>query len=245
MERRTIKIKDEEIIGKKFHSISCNDFTVLRKTQNKTYGNKGNYLYEIEFDSINGIKYRKEVRKEYILKRNIINPYYPRVYGVGYLGDISHKNHEYEYNKWQKMISRCYNPKDRKYKNYGAIGITVCERWLCFENFYKDYTKIPGFKYGENQSLDKDIRANNPNKVYSLETCTLTSIKQNTKEMNTRISPYFKAISPFGQTFFSNCQMDFVRTYNLNKSCVNDVLRGKQSHHRGWKFEYIDKGEMI
>ena len=28
------------------------------------------------------------------------------------------------------MKNRCYNPNHMGYKNYGARGITVCDRWL-------------------------------------------------------------------------------------------------------------------
>jgi hypothetical protein len=33
-----------------------------------------------------------------------------------------------EYNVWDAMIQRCTNPKHKKFKDYGARGITVCER---------------------------------------------------------------------------------------------------------------------
>ena len=37
------------------------------------------------------------------------------------------------------MIHRCYNPKDRDYRNYGARGIKVCARWKdSFVNFLED-----------------------------------------------------------------------------------------------------------
>ncbi len=39
------------------------------------------------------------------------------------------------YNTWKNMMSRCTNPKDRRYKDYGARGITVCEEWLDIRNF--------------------------------------------------------------------------------------------------------------
>lgn len=42
------------------------------------------------------------------------------------------------YLNWQTMIQRCENPKHPKYPIYGARGITVCERWKVFENFYAD-----------------------------------------------------------------------------------------------------------
>lgn len=40
------------------------------------------------------------------------------------------------YNIWLKMKSRCYNHNDSKYKYYGAKGITICEDWRDFNNFY-------------------------------------------------------------------------------------------------------------
>ena len=39
---------------------------------------------------------------------------------------------------WGAMKTRCLNPKAEAYKNHGARGITVCERWLTFENFLAD-----------------------------------------------------------------------------------------------------------
>ena len=39
---------------------------------------------------------------------------------------------------WQNIKTRCFNKKRGCYKNYGGRGITVCEDWLKFENFYRD-----------------------------------------------------------------------------------------------------------
>lgn len=33
------------------------------------------------------------------------------------------------YSVLNHMNNRCYNPKDKKYKDYGARGITICDRW--------------------------------------------------------------------------------------------------------------------
>lgn len=48
-----------------------------------------------------------------------------------------------EYNVWNAMRERCTNPKLRSFKDYGARGITVCERWSSFENFYADMGPRP------------------------------------------------------------------------------------------------------
>lgn len=43
------------------------------------------------------------------------------------------------YRSWAAMHGRCRNPKSR----YGKSGITVCERWLKFENFLADMGERP------------------------------------------------------------------------------------------------------
>jgi hypothetical protein len=53
-----------------------------------------------------------------------------------------------EYNSWKGMKMRCVNQNDTSYKNYGARGITVCDRWLnSFENFLADMGKKPSTKH--------------------------------------------------------------------------------------------------
>jgi hypothetical protein len=41
------------------------------------------------------------------------------------------------------MIQRCTNPNNTHYSAYGEREITVCKRWLKFENFYKDMGDKP------------------------------------------------------------------------------------------------------
>jgi hypothetical protein len=48
-----------------------------------------------------------------------------------------------EYKTWAAMLGRCRNPKHQAYKNYGGRGITVCDRWLTFENFLADMGRRP------------------------------------------------------------------------------------------------------
>jgi len=42
------------------------------------------------------------------------------------------------YRIWHMMIQRCTNHKNSAYRSYGERGITVCDEWRDFRNFYAD-----------------------------------------------------------------------------------------------------------
>lgn len=54
-------------------------------------------------------------------------------------GLVTHgKSRSRIYRIWSRMKARCLNPKTTHYADYGGRGITLCERWLSFENFLED-----------------------------------------------------------------------------------------------------------
>lgn len=48
-----------------------------------------------------------------------------------------------EHNIWMGMIGRCNNPRNARFKDYGGRGISVCSRWMKFENFISDMGARP------------------------------------------------------------------------------------------------------
>lgn len=69
------------------------------------------------------------------------------------------------------MMARCYNPKSKAYKFYGAKGIKVCERWHLFKNFYDDM--ILGYEKG--LSIERNVVTGH----YELSNCRwATTVEQ-------------------------------------------------------------------
>lgn len=48
---------------------------------------------------------------------------------------------------WTAMWQRCTNPHSTEFKNYGARGITVDERWKSFDQFFSDLGPRPSQEY--------------------------------------------------------------------------------------------------
>lgn len=63
--------------------------------------------------------------------------------------------HSREYRVWWDMKQRCTNPNNSRFYKYGGRGISVCERWSRFENFYADMGPRPSPKHSIDR-IDND-----------------------------------------------------------------------------------------
>lgn len=79
------------------------------------------------------------------------------------------------YQVYRGMFQRCYDPKSRNYKNYGARGIEICLRWQGengFVNFYGDMGVRPEGHNQQGERIPYTIeRRNNNNGNYEPSNC--------------------------------------------------------------------------
>lgn len=52
-----------------------------------------------------------------------------------------------EYRAWSGMRDRCTNPNNNRYHKYGQRGISFCDEWKSFEDFYRDLGKRPSSRH--------------------------------------------------------------------------------------------------
>jgi hypothetical protein len=62
----------------------------------------------------------------------------PRNFRHGHTWSTQKKGCSSTYTSWRAMLHRCTDSNHDNYPNYGGRGVTVCERWLSFDNFLAD-----------------------------------------------------------------------------------------------------------
>lgn len=92
------------------------------------------------------------------------------------------------YKVWASMKQRCFNVKNKKYKTYGARGITVCDEWKKFEPFQKW-----ALSNGYSQGLSIDRRDNDGN--YEPSNCRWVGVKIQSSNRRTTNKTGFIGVS--------------------------------------------------
>lgn len=82
------------------------------------------------------------------------------------------------YTSWSGMRSRCSNPKNPNYRDYGAVGITVCARWGDFRAFLLDMGPRP-----KGTSIDRI----DGTKGYSPDNCRWATLKEQARNKSTTV----------------------------------------------------------
>lgn len=119
-------------------------------------------------------------------------------------------------NIWKNMNYRCSNKKN---KNYGKRGITVCDQWkTSFPNFMNW-----AMKNGYKENLQIDRKDNDGN--YEPSNCRwVTAVEQSANRRVTRKIEY-------KSKFYTTRQ--FAKKFNLSQNCVNNRVK------KGWDVERI------
>jgi len=243
----------EDIINKIYTSKKYGNFIVLNKTNKKLYSK---YLYEIQFINT---QYKMLTTKDKILKGDLKDRYSKSIYGQGYVGNTTTRENykpKKSYILFCNMLKRCYHKENADYKNYGAIGVKVCDEWLCFETFEKDIKHLDNYndwlncESGE-YHLDKDILQENTsfnNRIYSKNTCKFVRISENISEVNIRRGRttlngkvIFEAIHTDGRKVLGCGIYKFAKEYGLDAPTISNCLNGNiKNLHKSWSFKRIN-----
>lgn len=179
-------INTTNYVGNIYESQSCGKFKVIRELIPIGYDKKSR-LFEIEFLNTG---YRTAVTRHSLYTGKVKDRSLITVYNAGYIGQENifsiDRLEKSIYKVWEGMISRCYNPNDFHYHNYGAIGVKVSDRWLSYRNFENDVKLKPNYERKLLEPnmfhLDKDFLQRHipPNqRIYSNETCIWISMYEN------------------------------------------------------------------
>ncbi len=126
--------------------------------------------------------------------------------------------HSAEFNIWAGMKKRCNDKNNQGYRNYGARGIKVCDRWIeSFDNFYADMGKRPDGLSVDRIDNDGDYTPENCRWATDQDQCR--NYRRNVlNEVAVRVARYFyrKGISV----------AEIAKTYNVNRRTLNDAIRG-------------------
>ena len=130
-----------------------------------------------------------------IIKGIVKNPYAKNIFNVACVGNTKTKINgikKESYKVWYSMLQRCY--KECYINKPTYKDCTVCDEWLCFENFEKWYNENYYEVDDEIMNLDKDILVKG-NKIYSPETCCFVPKRINILFVNTTNKETIKNIT--------------------------------------------------
>lgn len=144
---------------------------------------------------------------------------------------------------WLRMKNRCTNIHNPDYLSYGGRGINCNEFNLYvdfFDLMYQSYLDaVKKYKNESVVSLDRiDVNGN-----YCKENCRWISMYEQQK--NKRKNKWFEAISPSGERYIYNNQIDCSKDIiECSRGQINRALNYNSHINSNWKFRFLTENEI-
>lgn len=135
-----------------------------------------------------------------------------------------------EYTSYHNMVARCCKPSNKRYKDYGAIGIGVCDRWSSFSNFIADMGECP-----DGMQLERIDNS----KGYSPENCEWATRKKNMR--NRRNSKIWVVFGVEYETIGDAALAHAVSGHSIIAWCSGRLAAGKWYEPKpgcSWRYKY-------
>lgn len=128
---------------------------------------------------------------------------------------------------WMGMKARCLNSNSPFYRHYGGRGITVCERWMRFENFQEDMME----GYSDNLTIDRiDV-----NKGYSKENCRWATKQEQARNTTRNIDIEYNGVTKRIYEWAEDLGIPYQTLYNrifIYRRTLDDALSSKRMKHK-------------
>lgn len=126
------------------------------------------------------------------------------------------------YTIWEDMHSRCFNSADPRFYKYGAVGISVCSRWLDFQNFYNDMGDRPADK-----TLDRMDNFSN----YSPYNCRWATNSEQQRNTNAKGYHWDKEKKKWAASISIGRRCIHLGRFDTEEEARNAYLEAKHYYH--------------